>query len=96
MHYAVFTRTDHTPDESLGHYLANVGATLDAAGGRLLAFGAPTVLEGATQHTKVALLEFPDEQAARTWYASDAYQQLVAWRTEVMGHPVDLDLIAGF
>ncbi|WP_267883117.1 MULTISPECIES: hypothetical protein [Streptomyces] len=40
MHYVVITRTDHTPDAELGHYLANVGATMEPFRGRLLAFAA--------------------------------------------------------
>ncbi|MFE9428032.1 DUF1330 domain-containing protein [Kitasatospora sp. NPDC006697] len=94
-HYAVFTRTDRTPDTDLGHYLANVGATIAPYGGRLLAFDAPRPLEGSGEITKTAILEFPSEEDARGWYGSPAYQELVAWRTEVLGGPVDVNLVSG-
>ncbi|MFD8141820.1 DUF1330 domain-containing protein [Streptomyces sp. NPDC059708] len=95
MHYVLFIRTDNTPDAALGHYLTHVGPTLDAFGGRLLAFDAPTRLEGASAYTKTALVGFPTEESARGWYASPAYQELVAWRVETMDHEVDVQLVAG-
>ncbi|MEW1639094.1 DUF1330 domain-containing protein [Streptomyces sp. NPDC093801] len=95
VHYVLFIRTDHTPDAALGHYLAHVGPTLDAFDGRLLAFGAPTRLEGSSAYTKTALVGFPSERSARDWYASPAYQELAAWRVGVMGREVDVQLVAG-
>ncbi|WP_406204685.1 DUF1330 domain-containing protein [Kitasatospora sp. NBC_01560] len=95
MHYVVIVRTDDTPDSALGHYLANVGATLDAHQGRLLAFDAPAKLEGTVPYTRTAVLEFPTEAAARGWYDSPAYQELAAWRIATMGRPVDINLVAG-
>ncbi|WP_045303975.1 DUF1330 domain-containing protein [Saccharothrix sp. ST-888] len=95
MHYVIFVRTDHTPDADLGHYLANVGATLEPFHGRLLAFDAPARLEGETAHSRIAILEFPAEEDARGWYHSPAYQELVAWRTGVLGRPVDVGLLKG-
>ncbi|WP_405616801.1 DUF1330 domain-containing protein [Streptomyces sp. NBC_01511] len=95
MHYVVFVRTDDTPDSDLGHYLANVGATIESHGGRLLAFGAPTRLEGAVEYTKTAILEFPSEAEARGWYDSPGYQELVASRVAAMGKPVDVNLLGG-
>ncbi|MDI2127557.1 DUF1330 domain-containing protein [Yinghuangia seranimata] len=95
MHYVLFVRTDTTPDADLGHYLANVGATLAEHEGRLLAFGAPERLEGGVDYTRMALVAFPSADAARAWYASDAYQELAGWRVETMGHPVDVNLVAG-
>ncbi|AUG75027.1 hypothetical protein CFP65_0041 [Kitasatospora sp. MMS16-BH015] len=95
MHYVIFTRTDQTPDAELGHYLANVGATLDPFYGRLLTFGEPERLEGETRYTRTALLEFPTEDDARAWYRSPAYQELVHWRTQALGHSVDINLLTG-
>ncbi|RBQ15804.1 DUF1330 domain-containing protein [Spongiactinospora rosea] len=95
MHYVVFVRTDNTPDSDLGHYLANVGATLEPFDGELLAFAAPERLEGRADYTKTAIVRFPTEQAARGWYASPQYQELVDWRASIMGHPVDVNLVAG-
>ncbi|MEU9076161.1 DUF1330 domain-containing protein [Kitasatospora sp. NPDC004745] len=95
MHYVVITRTDLTPDAALGHYLANVGATMEPYRGRLLAFGAPARLEGDTAYTRTAILEFPTEADAHGWYGSPAYQALAAWRIETMGHPVTVAAVAG-
>ncbi|WP_280233454.1 DUF1330 domain-containing protein [Nocardia cyriacigeorgica] len=95
MNYVVITRTDATQDSELGHYLANVGATLTPFDGRLLAFAAPEKLEGTAAYTKTAVLEFPSEQSAREWYESAAYQELATWRIGIMGHPVDFSLVPG-
>ncbi|WP_051710963.1 DUF1330 domain-containing protein [Streptomyces sp. NRRL S-350] len=95
MHYIVITRTDSTPDAALGHYLANVGATMEPYQGRLLAFDAPARLEGDTGHTKTAILEFPTEADAHGWYHSPAYQALAAWRIDTMGHPVTISALPG-
>ncbi|KAA2263375.1 DUF1330 domain-containing protein [Solihabitans fulvus] len=96
MHYVVIVRTDSTQDSELGHYLANVGATLEPFEGQLLAFAAPERLEGTVDYTKTAVLAFPSEQTARGWYTSPAYQDLAAWRVATMGHPVELSLVPGF
>ncbi|SOB81510.1 DUF1330 domain-containing protein [Streptomyces sp. 1331.2] len=95
MHYIVITRTDHTSDAELGHYLANVGATMEPFRGRLLAFGAPARLEGETAYTKTAILEFPAEADADGWYHSPAYQALAEWRIATMGHPVTIASVSG-
>ncbi|WP_438317563.1 DUF1330 domain-containing protein [Streptomyces sp. HUAS TT3] len=95
MHYVLFARTDDTPDSALGHYLTHVGPTLDAFGGRLLAFDSPARLEGPSTFTKTALVAFPTDRSARDWYTSPAYQELVAWRVRTMGHEVDVHLVAG-
>ncbi|AUY50381.1 hypothetical protein C2142_17205 [Streptomyces sp. CB01881] len=95
MHYVVITRSDSTPDSDLGHYLANVGATMEPYGGRLLAFDVPQRLEGAGGFTKTAVLEFPTGEAARGWYSSAAYQEIAAWRIATMGGQVDINLVSG-
>ncbi|SHF63133.1 DUF1330 domain-containing protein [Streptoalloteichus hindustanus] len=95
MHYVVIVRTDDTPDSDLGHYLAHVGATLEPFEGQLLAFARPERLEGTVDYTKTAVLSFPTEEQARGWYASPAYQDLVAWRIATMGHPVEFNLVPG-
>ncbi|MEU6716235.1 DUF1330 domain-containing protein [Nonomuraea sp. NPDC046802] len=95
MHYVVITRTDDTPNSDLGYYLANVGATMEPHQGRLLAFEQPERLEGAGEFTKMAIVEFPSEEAARGWYGSAAYQKLAAWRIATMGKPVDFSLVSG-
>ncbi|PSK98851.1 uncharacterized protein (DUF1330 family) [Murinocardiopsis flavida] len=95
MHYIVIVRTDTVPDSDLGHYLANVGDTLARHNGRLLAFGAPSRLEGGVAYTKTAVIEFDSEAAATGWYHSDAYQDLASWRIQTLGHEVDINLVPG-
>jgi uncharacterized protein (DUF1330 family) len=40
----------------------------------------PKLLEGEWPYTRVVMIRFPDEQEARRWYDSSAYQQLVRHR----------------
>jgi uncharacterized protein (DUF1330 family) len=41
---------------------------------------APTVLEGEWPYTRTVVLRFADENEAKRWYESDAYQTLVQHR----------------
>ncbi|VCU69788.1 hypothetical protein PIGHUM_01853 [Pigmentiphaga humi] len=61
------------PDE-LGAYGRMVAEAVARYGGRYLARGAePFVFEGGPAHN-VLLIEFPDGETARKWYASPEYQ----------------------
>lgn len=67
--------------ERYGRYVAGFMPTLTAYGGRLLvADEAPQAIEGAWSHRKLVVLEFPDRAAAQAWFASPAYQAIVADR----------------
>jgi len=49
--------------------------------GRLVAVDeAPRVVEGDWPWTRTVMLEFPDDDAARRWYDSPEYQELVKHR----------------
>jgi uncharacterized protein (DUF1330 family) len=62
-------------------YIERIQATLDAFGGRFLVHGTTVeVVEGAWPGT-VVIIEFPDLTAARAWYASPAYQEILPLRT---------------
>jgi uncharacterized protein (DUF1330 family) len=62
-------------------YLRRVQPTLDPFGGRFLVHGGPVeVLEGTWPGTLV-ILEFPSLEAARAWYGSPAYQEILPLRT---------------
>ena len=53
-------------------YIERIQATMDPFGGRFLVHGATVdVIEGSWPGT-VVILEFPDADAARAWYASPA------------------------
>ena len=41
---------------------------------------APTLLEGQWPHTRTVVIRFSDENEAKRWYESDAYQTLVQHR----------------
>jgi uncharacterized protein (DUF1330 family) len=61
------------PDRYAG-YIALAGPAVEAAGGRYLARGGPTVvLEGDRTPARIVILEFDDLDAARAWYDSPAY-----------------------
>ena len=52
-------------------------------GGRFLVRGgAAEVLEGAWDTLRMVVIEFPDAQAARAWWASEEYAPLKAMRRE--------------
>ena len=48
----------------------------------LAADDAPGQVEGETQKGRVVILSFPDRKAQEDWYASDAYQTIMAIRHE--------------
>jgi uncharacterized protein (DUF1330 family) len=63
-------------------YLERVEATFAPYGGKWLVLdGDVNVLEGAWPGA-VVLMEFPDMDAARRWYESDEYQQILHLRTD--------------
>ncbi|MFI6262250.1 DUF1330 domain-containing protein [Micromonospora sp. NPDC051006] len=73
-------RTPNTNEDVLT-YIERIQATLDPFGGRFRVHGAEVeVLEGEWPGT-VVIIEFPDVEAARAWYASPAYQEILPLRT---------------
>ncbi|MFC7487083.1 DUF1330 domain-containing protein [Knoellia sp. CPCC 206453] len=63
-------------------YLERIDATLEPFGGHFLAHTSPLVgLEGEWDGN-VVIIAFPSMQAARDWYASPGYQQILPLRTE--------------
>lgn len=70
----------HHPD--VLEYLERIQETLDPFDGWFVIHGAPPeVVEGSWQGSMV-LIEFPDLDRARTWYASAAYQDILRLRTD--------------
>lgn len=53
---------------------------LEAFGGRAIARGAPEELDGEWNAKTVLIIEFPDMDKARGWFASDAYAPALAIR----------------
>lgn len=63
-------------------YLERIQSTLDPFGGRFTVHGATVeVMEGDWPGT-VVIIEFPDVEAARAWYDSPAYREIVHLRTD--------------
>jgi uncharacterized protein (DUF1330 family) len=74
----------HNPSmhEDVLVYLERIQATMDPFGGTFLAHGPDVeVREGAWPGT-VVLLAFPGTDAARAWYDSPAYQEILPLRTD--------------
>ncbi len=64
-------------------YGAGAGPTLAAHGGTFAGrFMIEDVLEGASEHQGVVMLEFPSLEAAKGWYNSPEYQALIPTRRE--------------
>lgn len=74
-------------------YLQRIDATLEPFGGKFRVHGAKVeLLEGAWPGD-IVVIAFPDIASARAWYASPAYQAILALRTE---HSVgDVILVEG-
>lgn len=69
--------------EMLNRYVAQAIPTIQAGGGRILAFSeSPEVVEGEVSHPRTVLLEFPSREAFRAWYDSTDYQAILPLRLE--------------
>jgi uncharacterized protein (DUF1330 family) len=67
--------------ERFEEYRAMVPATLSPYGGRFLVRGgAMQTLEGDWQPPRMVVLEFPDAERARSWWASPEYAEAKALR----------------
>jgi uncharacterized protein (DUF1330 family) len=63
-------------------YLQRIDDTLAPFGGRFIVHGGEVeVLEGSWPGHLI-VIEFPDRARASAWYRSDAYQEIVALRTD--------------
>lgn len=70
-----------TEPEAYKRYVAQVEATLGPFGGRFLARKPdPTLLEGGPAPSRSVILAFPDEERARAWHASPAYEPVMKLR----------------
>lgn len=80
--FVIFHSTVKDP-EKFQIYGKSVGATLKPFGGEIYLRGkVASVLAGDHGHKNVAVLSFPDAEAATGWYNSPEYQQLVKNRDE--------------
>ncbi len=73
-------RTPQINDDVL-EYIERIQATLDPFGGRFLVHGPQVEVVEGSWPGSVVILEFPDADAARRWYESPAYQEILPLRT---------------
>jgi uncharacterized protein (DUF1330 family) len=65
----------------MDEYRSRVAPTVEKFGGRYLVRGGPfEVVEGTYQPVRLAMLEFPSMDQARSWYDSQEYQELKQMR----------------
>ncbi len=69
--------------EMLDQYVSKVMPTIQAGGGRILGFDeSAEVIEGEIAHPRTVILEFPSQEAFRSWYDSADYQAIIPLRQE--------------
>ena len=70
----VIVEVNVTDPEQFAEYRKLVLPTIEKYGGRyLVRGGATTILEGSWRPSRVVVLEFPDEETAKRFYASPEY-----------------------
>jgi len=80
--YAIANLSNVDLNADIVRYLQEIDDTLVPFGGRFLVHGVtPEVMEGPWADATV-IIEFPDLDRARAWYASPAYLELLPLRTE--------------
>jgi uncharacterized protein (DUF1330 family) len=80
--YAAAHMRHVTMGPAVVEYLQRIDATLAPFGGRFIVHGGEVeVLEGSWPGHLI-VIEFPDRGRACAWYHSDAYQEIVALRTD--------------
>jgi uncharacterized protein (DUF1330 family) len=73
----VIVETDIQDPEQYERYKAASPASVADCGGRFLVRGGElAVLEGDWEPSRLVVLEFPDLETAKGWYASEGYQQV--------------------
>ncbi|UFS93502.1 DUF1330 domain-containing protein [Nocardia huaxiensis] len=81
------------PHPEILEYIERVQATLDPFHGRFVIHGPPAEVVEGNWPGSMVLIEFPDMTAAREWYHSPAYREIIHLRTDHIDG--DLLLIEG-
>ena len=67
--------------DMLDEYITKALSTLQASGGRVLAFDeSPEYVEGSLDHPRTVIIEFTSRDAFRAWYDSPEYQAILPLR----------------
>ena len=78
--YVIVETEIHDPEQYEQYKAASPGAVA-AGGGRFVVRGGDlAVLEGDWHPSRLVVLEFEDLEAAKAWYASDHYQEVMKLR----------------
>lgn len=77
----VIANVDVTDPEAYAEYRKGVMASLEPFGGRFLARGGRAeALEGSYAVKRMVIIEFPDYERAKAWWASPGYRPLLEMR----------------
>jgi uncharacterized protein (DUF1330 family) len=68
----------------IAEYLRRIDATLDPFGGRFIVHGGNVEAVEGSWGPDLIVIEFPDRDAARAWYDSPAYREILPLRTRNM------------
>ncbi|WP_433607716.1 DUF1330 domain-containing protein [Dactylosporangium sp. CA-139114] len=80
--YAMAHLHGHSSHDDVLEYLERIQGTLDPFGGRFLVHGPPVEVREGEWPGTVVIIEFPTLDAARSWYDSPAYQEILHLRTD--------------
>ena len=80
--YAVAHMRQVSMGPAIVEYLHRIDATLAPFGGRFLVHGGAFDLLEGEWLGHLIVIEFSDRERARAWYASPAYREIIALRTE--------------
>ena len=79
----VIVDVEVTNQDAYEEYRRQVPATLESYGGRFAVRGGRyETLEGSWRPQRIVVLEFPDFDRAKQWYASPEYQAIVPLREQ--------------
>ena len=80
--YALAHLRTPTINEDVLRYIETIQDTMDPYGGRFLVHGAEVEVKEGSWPGTVVIVEFPDMTAARAWYDSPAYQEILPLRVD--------------
>jgi uncharacterized protein (DUF1330 family) len=80
--YAVAHMRHVTMGPAIAEYLQRIDATLAPFGGHFTVHGGEVDVVEGSWPGHLIVIEFPDRSLAHAWYNSDAYQGIVALRTD--------------
>lgn len=79
--YVIIDSKSVNPDEAMDEYRQKAGATLKAHNGKMIAASTEIdAREGDWTPERMLIIEFPSIDAARAWYDSPEYQEVLPIR----------------